>query len=103
MPRNPNRVQALPILEARSSQPRGPKNEKIIETVAEPIVVTIAEIEVVAEPVAVAKAAPKKRAKVVKEYAPHEHFGSPLNVCRVCGEKYSYVQKPYDQLRVNKN
>ncbi|HTX58715.1 MAG TPA: hypothetical protein VMH02_03485 [Verrucomicrobiae bacterium] len=39
---------------------------------------------------------PKKRAKAVKEYAPHEHFGSPLNVCRICGEKYTYVQKPYE-------
>ncbi len=92
---SPNRFGALPILEARSSQPREPKNEKIIETVAEPIVVTIAEVEIDAEPVAVVKAAPKKRAKVVKEYAPHEHFGSPLNVCRICGEKYSYVQKPH--------
>jgi hypothetical protein len=27
-------------------------------------------------------------------YPPHEHFGSPLNVCRVCGEKYSYVSPP---------
>jgi hypothetical protein len=35
----------------------------------------------------------KKRAKVVKEYAPHEHFGSPLNVCRVCGETYKYTAK----------
>jgi hypothetical protein len=40
----------------------------------------------------------KKRAapvKVAKIYPPHEHFGSPLNVCRVCGEKYTYIQKPY--------
>jgi ribosomal protein S14 len=41
------------------------------------------------------KAPPKKRAKVLKVYAPHEHFGSPLNVCRICGEKYAYVQKPH--------
>jgi len=40
----------------------------------------------------------KKPAKVAvaKEYPPHEHFGSPLNICRVCGAKYSYVEKPYD-------
>jgi hypothetical protein len=46
------------------------------------------------EPLTVAK---PKRARVVakKVYAPHEHFGSPLNVCRVCGEKYTYVQKPH--------
>jgi len=38
----------------------------------------------------------KKRAPAVaKVYPPHEHFGSPLNICRVCGEKYTYVQKPY--------
>jgi len=38
----------------------------------------------------------KKRAPAAaKVYPPHEHFGSPLNVCRVCGEKYTYVQKPY--------
>jgi hypothetical protein len=39
----------------------------------------------------------KKRAqaKAAKVYPPHEHFGSPLNVCRVCGEKYTYIQKPY--------
>jgi len=89
----------LPILEARRSHPREPKNEKIIETVADPIIVTVDTVEAVAEPtveaVVVVKAAPKKRAKVVKEYAPHEHFGSPLNVCRICGEKYSYVQKPH--------
>ncbi len=35
----------------------------------------------------------KKRAKVAKVFAPHEHFGSPLNICRVCGEKYSYVAR----------
>jgi hypothetical protein len=70
----------------------GAKNETIIETVAE--LPAVDDIE--AEPVAVAvKAPPKKRAKVVKEYPPHEHFGSPLNVCRICGEKYSYVQKPH--------
>jgi hypothetical protein len=38
------------------------------------------------------RAAPAKAAKI---YPPHEHFGSPLNVCRVCGEKYTYTQKPY--------
>lgn len=37
----------------------------------------------------------KKRSKAPpKVYAPHEHFGSPLNVCRICGEKYSYVPRP---------
>ena len=37
----------------------------------------------------------KRRAKVVvvKEYPSHEHFGSPLNVCRICGEKYTYTPK----------
>jgi hypothetical protein len=96
LPGNPKRGGALPILEARRSQPREPKNEKIIETVADPIVVTIDSVEPAVEAVAVVvKAAPKKRAKVVKEYAPHEHFGSPLNICRICGEKYSYVQKPH--------
>jgi hypothetical protein len=39
----------------------------------------------------------KKRAKAApKVYAPHEHFGSPLNVCRICGEKYTYVAKSTD-------
>lgn len=41
---------------------------------------------------------PVKRAvikKAAKVYPPHEHFGSPLNICRVCGEKYSYTPKPY--------
>jgi hypothetical protein len=37
----------------------------------------------------------KRAAAPAKVYPPHEHFGSPLNVCRVCGEKYSYTQKPY--------
>lgn len=45
----------------------------------------------------------KKRVKAVKEYAPHEHFGSPLNICRVCGEKYSYVQKSLNAPAVSKN
>jgi hypothetical protein len=46
----------------------------------------------------------KKRAKAApKVYAPHEHFGSPLNVCRVCGEKYTYVQKSTDPFRVEKS
>ena len=44
----------------------------------------------------------KKRTKVAKDYGPHEHFGSPLNVCRICGEKYSYVQRPHDPFRDNK-
>jgi hypothetical protein len=38
------------------------------------------------------RATPVKQAKI---YPPHEHFGSPLNICRVCGEKYTYTQKPY--------
>ncbi len=47
-------------------------------------------------PVAVKVAVKTKRAAAPpKVYPPHEHFGSPLNVCRVCGEKYTYVQKPY--------
>ena len=37
----------------------------------------------------------KRAAAAAKVYPPHEHFGSPLNVCRVCGEKYTYTQKPY--------
>jgi hypothetical protein len=37
----------------------------------------------------------KRAAAQPKIYPPHEHFGSPLNVCRVCGEKYVYTQKPY--------
>ena len=45
----------------------------------------------------------KKRIRAVaKEHAPHEHFGSPLNICRICGEKYTYIQKPYELLRANK-
>lgn len=36
-----------------------------------------------------------KRVATPKVYPPHEHFGSPLNTCRVCGEKYTYTQKPY--------
>lgn len=39
--------------------------------------------------------APKKRGKAAKVYPPHEHFGSPTNVCRTCGETYAYVAKPY--------
>jgi hypothetical protein len=50
------------------------------------------------------KSVVKKRGKAVKEYAPHEHFGSPLNICRICGEKYSYSQKPHnDAPSVTKN
>lgn len=50
-------------------------------------------------PVAVAaKRVAAKRVATPKVYPPHEHFGSPLNVCRVCGEKYTYVQKPYSIL-----
>ena len=37
----------------------------------------------------------KRAAAQAKVYPPHEHFGSPLNICRVCGEKYTYTQKPY--------
>lgn len=37
----------------------------------------------------------KRAAAKAKVFAPHEHFGSPLNICRVCGEKYTYTQKPY--------
>jgi hypothetical protein len=74
------------IIDASSFQPRKHEYETIIETVVEKPAV---------------KPAPKKRAKAIKEYPPHEHFGSPLNVCRICGEKYTYVQKPYDQLAAN--
>ncbi len=45
----------------------------------------------------------KKRAKAApKVYAPHEHFGSPLNVCRICGEKYTYVAKSTDPFSMDK-
>ena len=44
----------------------------------------------------------KKRAKVAKVYEPHEHFGSPLNICRICGEKYAYVQRPDYPIRDTK-
>lgn len=46
---------------------------------------------------------PKKRAKtpVKKVYPPHECFGSPLNKCRICGEKYTYVIKPYGAFESN--
>ncbi|MDE2483112.1 MAG: hypothetical protein KGN02_13105 [bacterium] len=53
--------------------------------------------EVALAPVA-AKRATTKRVATPKIYPPHEHFGSPLNVCRVCGEKYTYVAKPYSIL-----
>ncbi|HTU70301.1 MAG TPA: hypothetical protein VMF11_08245 [Candidatus Baltobacteraceae bacterium] len=46
----------------------------------------------VSVPMRAVKAVVKKTAKV---YPPHEHFGSPLNICRVCGEKYTYTPKPY--------
>lgn len=36
-----------------------------------------------------------KRVAVKKIYAPHECFGSPLSICRICGEKYTYTAKPY--------
>ncbi len=70
-----------------SFQPRKQDRDHVIET------------ETVAVPVPV-----KKRAKatpVAKEYPPHEHFGSPLNVCRVCGAKYTYTPKPYDHAGSN--
>jgi hypothetical protein len=68
----------------RSFQPRKHFVSSIIETVE-----TLEAVPVVVR---------KKRAPAAstKEYPPHEHFGSPLNVCRVCGVKYSYVPKPYD-------
>ena len=37
----------------------------------------------------------KRAPAPAKVYPPHEHFGSPTNVCRVCGEKYTYTQQPY--------
>jgi hypothetical protein len=51
------------------------------------------EIEDIIETVRVVKKHTKAAPKV---YAPHEHFGSPLNVCRICGEKYTYVAKSTD-------
>lgn len=50
------------------------------------------ELKTAPVPVPVLK---KRKPAVAKIYPPHEHFGSPLNICRVCGEKYSYTQKPY--------
>src|SRR5579871_707820 len=44
----------------------------------------------------------KRRPKIAKVYPPHEHFGSPLNVCRVCGEKYSYVERPHSPFAADK-
>ena len=85
----------LPIPWKRAAPSLGSeKRENIIETVIEAVAVDATAGELTVEPVVVRKT-PKKRAKVVKEYPPHEHFGSPLNVCRICGEKYSYVQKPH--------
>ena len=40
-------------------------------------------------------ALPKRAATPAKVYPPHEHFGNPTNVCRVCGEKYAYTQRPF--------
>ncbi len=40
-------------------------------------------------PMAIKKRAPAR----VKEYGPHEHFGSPDNICRTCGQTYSYTPK----------
>ena len=46
----------------------------------------------------------KKRARPApKVYDAHEHFGSPLNICRICGEKYTYTQKPHDPFRAEAN
>lgn len=45
--------------------------------------------------VPVARVKKPAAASAKKAYPPHEHFGSPLNVCRICGEKYSYTQKPF--------
>jgi hypothetical protein len=67
-------------LEPRCSWPREPIRVDIIETTAPA----------------------KKRAKVAKVYEPHEHFGSPLNICRICGEKYTYVQRPDYPIRDTK-
>lgn len=53
---------------------------------------TAPEPDLASVPVVKKRAAPTKVAKI---YPPHEHFGSPLNICRVCGEKYTYIQKPY--------
>lgn len=44
----------------------------------------------------------KKRAKAKKVFEPHEHFGSPLNICRICGEKYTYSQRPEYPIRDTK-
>ena len=73
------------ILNARSSQLESQKCTLIVEPKAEPVPVPV---PVVAKTVA-------KVASKAKVYPPHEHFGNPLNVCRVCGEKYTYAQKPF--------
>lgn len=44
----------------------------------------------------------KRRPRIAKEYPPHEHFGSPLNICRICGEKYSYIEKLQSPFPVSK-
>jgi len=68
------------ILNASSSQRESQKRKHIMESKPAPVLVPAK------------RAAPAKAAKV---YPPHEHFGSPLNICRVCGEKYTYTQKPF--------
>jgi hypothetical protein len=70
---NANKEDAPPIPEARQLSSSGARNVTVIETAAPP----------------------KKRGKAAKVYPPHEHFGSPTNVCRVCGETYAYAPKPY--------
>lgn len=68
-----NKEDAPLILEARQLPASGARNVTVIETATPP----------------------KKRVKTAKVYPPHEHFGSPTNVCRTCGETYAYVPKPY--------
>jgi ribosomal protein S14 len=68
-----NETKALPILE-RAALPLGSKDSQTIN------------------PVEKNSTRAKRKEKV---FPPHEHFGSPLNVCRICGQKYSYVQKPF--------
>jgi hypothetical protein len=52
----------------------------------------VTEKDQVAVPVPVKK---RTTTAVKKVHPEHIHFGSPLNICRVCGEKYTYKEKPF--------
>ncbi len=65
-------------------------SERVQLSAREPETYTLMELKPIPVPVVT-----KRAAAAAKVYPPHEHFGSPLNICRVCGEKYTYTQKPY--------